>query len=93
MINDTKITLSEMIAALNRSGYLIEKRVTNMFEGHDDYRVVPNPVIIDDQTDKSREIDLFVIKSELIEVKIPKGILENHTVMDLDIGYSNPKYI
>lgn len=84
---DTKITFDEMIQALNRSGYLIEKRVANIFGEHEDYRVVSNPVIIDEQTDKSREIDLFAIKSEVIDGKSPKVAAGGYDVVSLDVGY------
>jgi len=58
MTNKFKITKSEMMEALNRSGYLLESEIS-WFLSNQGFFVETNQVIEDPITGKSREIDLI----------------------------------
>jgi len=55
-----RITQSEMVKAIQRSGYLIERRVSDKFN-KSGYTIVPNQIIVDPETNKTREIDLVAM--------------------------------
>jgi hypothetical protein len=56
------ISHSEMVDAINRSGYLIEQRVEDILSDYD-YYVLTNPAYEDTITGKSREYDIFAMAS------------------------------
>jgi hypothetical protein len=56
-----KITLEKAKEALLRSGYVLEHRVENFLRHHDWY-VETNSAYKDDETQKSRELDIFARK-------------------------------
>jgi len=55
---DTEITTKDMLEAINRSGYLLESQISEWLIASG-FFVVPNQVIKDSLTGKSREIDLL----------------------------------
>jgi len=58
--HNERITKPEMIAAINKSGYLLEQRVADMLAEHG-YYVETNPAYPDPETGKSREFDVSAI--------------------------------
>ena len=51
------LSIDQIRSAIESSGYLIEQRVEKVFSDQD-YYVSKNEIYIDDETNKSREIDL-----------------------------------
>ena len=61
IMSEYKISIEEIKEALKRSGYLLERRVSNMFRSLD-YQPVNSPTYIDIETQKKREYDVDAFK-------------------------------
>ena len=71
---DFKITEEEMLAALSRSGYLLESEVSAALTNLG-FFIETNQVIQDPETGKSREIDLLFVIGTTLQTTLPAKIL------------------